>query len=113
MESTEIVAVIALILSVLLLFKVFSLQGKLSSMKADLEWLKNRPDASSGGLISNSTSPTTLPEAQNVADSDELDGRLRMMLASGQKIQAIKKLRETRNLSLLEAKQYVERLEQN
>lgn len=109
MEVIEIVAVAALILSLLLLIKVFSLQSQLNDMKSDLEWMNNRPN--NPGMNSSSPTFVSQPEVNDV-DAD-LEERLRFMLSSNQKIKAIKVLREARNLSLKDAKDYVDRMEQN
>lgn len=109
MEVIEIVAVVALILSLLLLIKVLSLQSQLNDMKSDLEWMNNRPN--NPGMNSSSTTFVSQPEVNDV-DAD-LEERLRFMLSSNQKIKAIKVLREARNLSLKDAKDYVDRMEQN
>lgn len=110
MPTSEIVAIIALILSCLLLIKILSLQSQLNSIKTDLEWLRNRPEASSLSQPSITAASSALDATHTGSD---LDGKLLMMLESGKKIQAIKVLREARSMSLLDAKNYVERLEQN
>ncbi|WP_422657732.1 ribosomal protein L7/L12 [Paenibacillus sp. EC2-1] len=111
MEFTEIVAVVALILSLLLLIKVFSLQSQLNDVKSDLEWMNNRPN--NIGMM-NSSSNKEIVSQPKVNDVDaDLEERLRFMVASNQKIKAIKVLREARNLSLKDAKDYVDQLERD
>ena len=111
-EVTEIAAFAALILSLLLLLKVFSLQNQLNDMKSDLEWMKNRPDGAE--LYKKDPAFTDAPVGHSTDYlSAELEGRLRMMVASGQKIKAIKMLREAKDLSLKEAKDFVDSLDQN
>lgn len=112
MEATEIAAFAALILTLLLLIKVFSLQSQLKDLKSDLEWMNNRPDGAE--LYKKDPAFADVPVGHS-ADylSAELEGRLRMMLASGQKIKAIKMLREAKDLSLKEAKDFVDSLEHN
>lgn len=109
MEVTEIAAIAALILSLLLLFKVLSLQSQLNDMKSDLDWMKNRPNTTGTNSIN---SPIMSQPETNDVDTD-LEERLKFMLASNQKIKAIKVLREARNISLKDAKDYVESLERN
>lgn len=109
MEVTEIIAIAALILSLLILIKVFSLQSQLNDMKSDLEWVNNRPN--NPGMNSSIATNVSQPEVNDV-DAD-LEERLRFMLASNQKIKAIKVLREARNLSLKDAKDYVDQLEKD
>lgn len=112
MEATEIAAFAALIISLLLLIKVFSLQSQLNDLKSDLEWMNNRPE--SAELYKKDPVITDAPVGHS-ADylSAELEGRMRMMIASGQKIKAIKMLREVKGLSLKEAKDFVDSLEQS
>lgn len=110
MEVIEIVAVVALILSLLLLIKVFSLQSQLNDMKSDLEWMNNRPN--NIGKMNSSNKRVASQLEVNDVDAD-LEERLRFMLSSNQKIKAIKVLREARDLSLKDAKDYVDRMEQN
>ncbi|WP_054955192.1 ribosomal protein L7/L12 [Paenibacillus dakarensis] len=110
MEASEITAVAALIISLLLSFKVLGLQNQLNDMKDELEWLNKRPE--SADLYNKGPAITDVPAGQS-ADylSAELEGRLRMMLASGKKIKAIKLLREAKGLSLKEAKDFVDSMD--
>lgn len=107
METTEMIAIAALILSLFLLIKVFSLQNKLNDIQSDLEWIKNRPD---NAQMFKSGTPIASKSDSYGVDSD-LEERLHTLLASDQKIKAIKVLREARGLSLKEAKDYVDNME--
>ncbi|WP_106766357.1 ribosomal protein L7/L12 [Paenibacillus faecalis] len=107
METIEIIAIAALVLSVFLLIKVFSLQSKLNDIQSELEWIKNRSDHSP--MIESSSPITSEPNIYGI-DAD-LEKRLRILIASDQKIKAIKVLREARGISLKDAKNYVDQLE--
>ncbi|MGM1046810.1 MAG: ribosomal protein L7/L12 [Bacillota bacterium] len=109
METTEIIAIAALILSLLLLIKVFSLQSKLNDIQSDLEWMKSRPE---NPQTYKSVTPVVSEPNTYGIDAD-LEERLRVLLTSDQKIKAIKMLREARGISLLEAKNYVDNMERN
>lgn len=117
MNTYEIVAMIALILSVLLLLRVISLQSQLNEVKSDLEWLKNRPG--NGGLASThrpkSFSPSTgaqdHPSVPSTIDQATFEERILFLTHESKKIQAIKEVREARGWGLKEAKDYVDQLE--
>ncbi|RAV08902.1 ribosomal protein L7/L12 [Paenibacillus contaminans] len=114
METVELIAVSALILSLLLLLKVISLQRQLNELKSDQHqhWRNNLPEVS--GLSNpNLNAPASSPNVTRVSPPVNLDERLRMLLTSGKKIQAIKEFREASGLGLKEAKDYVENLERN
>ncbi|MWV43879.1 hypothetical protein GRF59_09550 [Paenibacillus sp. HJL G12] len=110
METSEILAVIAIVISLFLFIRVISLQSQMNNIKADLEWMRNRAGSQSVPVPA-ATSPTP-SGGQETADS-ALDERLLFLLQSGQKIKAIKEIREVRSLGLKEAKEYVEALERN
>lgn len=112
METTEIIAMITIVISLFLLIKVFSLQSQLNNLKSDLEWMRNRADSSPGSSLVKTATVNPLKMQETTVSSD-LDDRLRSLMASGQKIKAIKELREARPMGLKEAKDYVEHLEQN
>ncbi|WP_226000620.1 ribosomal protein L7/L12 [Paenibacillus sp. BJ-4] len=109
MSTIEYIAMIALILSVILLIKVYSLQSRLNDLKSDVERLENRSGIP-GTLLSDSF-PTVAPHLQHTGASDDINERLIMLIREGKKIQAIKELRTARDLSLKEAKDYVDSLE--
>jgi large subunit ribosomal protein L7/L12 len=96
MESVEWIALSSLILSLVLLLKVFNLQRQLNEIKSDLQG-NERLSYSSSGSASGSVPAN-------------LDDRLRILVASGKRIQAIKELREVTDLGLREAKEYVDKL---
>ncbi|KAF6561236.1 ribosomal protein L7/L12 [Paenibacillus sp. EKM202P] len=109
MSTSEFVAIIALILSVILLFKVYRLQSRLNDLKSDIERLENR-----SGLTGTSMSNTIAPPVPHFPGSDaseEINERLLLLIREGNKIKAIKELRTARNLSLKDAKDYVDHLE--
>ncbi|MEK8126704.1 hypothetical protein WMW72_02150 [Paenibacillus filicis] len=111
METVEFIAISALILSLLLLLKVFSLQRQLHEIKSDLQWLSSQPEGSG------SPRPSEPPASPRTRISSpppvNLDQRLRALLASGKRIQAIKEYRNASGLSLQEAREYVDALEQS
>lgn len=117
MNTYEIVAMIALILSVLLLLRVISLQSQLNEVKSDLEWLKNRPG--NGGLasthrpksFSSSTDAQDHNSAPSTIDQATFEERILFLTHESKKIQAIKEVREARGWGLKEAKDYVDQLE--
>jgi len=112
METVELIAVSALILSLLLLLKVVSLQRQLNELKSDQQWRNSRPEVS--GLSNPSlNAPASSSNVTRVSPPVNLDERLRMLLTAGKKIQAIKEFREASGLGLKEAKDYVENLERN
>ncbi|MGO4541891.1 ribosomal protein L7/L12 [Paenibacillus sp. 2TAB19] len=96
MESVEWIALSALILSLVLLLKVFNLQRQLNEIKSDLQGNERLPYSSPGSASG------SVPA--------NLDDRLRILVASGKRIQAIKELREVTDLGLREAKEYVDKM---
>lgn len=100
METVEIIALSALALSLLLLLKVFSLQRQLNEIKSDLQ------GPNIGMKVYGSSRPNF-----NVPPSSNLDERLRLLLASGKRVQAIKEFKKASGLGLKEAKEYVDNLE--
>ncbi|MEK3722639.1 ribosomal protein L7/L12 [Paenibacillus sp. FSL H8-0034] len=100
METVEIIALSALALSILLLLKVFSLQRQLNEIKSDLQGPNIGPN------VYGSSKPN-----HNLPPSSNLDERLRLLLDSGKRIQAIKEFKKASGLGLKEAKEYVDRLE--
>lgn len=112
METMEMIALAALLLSLLLWIKIFSLQRRIRDLESDLEWMRQRPESSP---IYTGKPPAVDPSAEPSVDRPDakLEERLRMLLASGQKVKAIKELRVAKNITLLEAKNYVEDMERN
>ncbi|AET60920.1 hypothetical protein HPL003_20930 [Paenibacillus terrae HPL-003] len=109
METMEFIALIALIISVILLIKVYSLQARLNDLKSDVERLENRSGMSGTSL--SGTTATAPPQVLNSDVSENINERLLQLIREGKKIQAIKELRVARGLSLKEAKDYVDGLE--
>ncbi|MFC4307326.1 ribosomal protein L7/L12 [Cohnella boryungensis] len=115
MQAWEIVGVAAIGLVLLLLIKVFSLQRQLDEVKLDLEWLRNRPERS--GFYPPIAASASSPDASNAEERHDpvakLQDRLRILVAEGKKIQAIKEYREARGVGLKEAKDYVDSLDRS
>lgn len=109
MATSEYVAIIALILSVILLFKVYRLQSRLNDLKSDVERLENRSGLTGTSMSSTITPPP--PHFLDVEASEEINERLLLLIREGNKIQAIKELRTAKDLSLKDAKDYVDHLE--
>ncbi|WP_440109027.1 ribosomal protein L7/L12 [Paenibacillus sp. QZ-Y1] len=112
MEINTIVFIVFLLLILILLVRVISLQSQLNELKQDVERLEI-----GGGPVSHSSlnySPTSLdvsPHSASQAELTELDRELLALVQQGKKIVAIKKVREAKNLSLKDAKDYVESFE--
>lgn len=109
MATMEFIALIALIISVILLIKVYSLQARLNDLKSDVERLENRSEMS--GISLSGTAAAAPPHVLNSVVSEDINERLLLLIREGKKIQAIKELRVARDLSLKEAKDYVDGLE--
>ncbi|CAM4257354.1 large subunit ribosomal protein L7/L12 [Paenibacillus endophyticus] len=109
MDIVEFVASSALILSLLLL-KVISLQKQLNEMKLTMDWSNNRADSSASPKSSLSSSPSS-PNMNHAGSLSNIDERLRMLTASGKRMQAIKEFRKASGVGLKEAKEYVDHLE--
>lgn len=112
MEINTIVLIVFLLLILILLVRVISLQSQLNELKQDVERLEI-----GGGPVSHSSfnySPTlsdVSPHSPSQAELTELDRELLALVQQGKKIVAIKKVREAKNLSLKDAKDYVESFE--
>ncbi|PWW38839.1 MULTISPECIES: hypothetical protein [Paenibacillus] len=112
MEINSIVLVVFLFLILILLVRVISLQTQLNELKRDVERLENGSDRTAHSPLSyNASSVNVSPPTTTQADLTELDKELQALAQQGKKIIAIKKAREARNLSLKDAKEYVEYLE--
>ncbi|WP_141504769.1 ribosomal protein L7/L12 [Paenibacillus luteus] len=112
METVEIIALSALVLSLLLLLKVFRLQRQLNEIKFDLKSPNHQRDKS-GFSNPLQQSPPSSPDMGRVSPQANIDDRLRMLIASGKRIQAIKEFREASGSGLKEAKDYVDHLERS
>lgn len=115
---------VVFLLFVPILWSKFSnLQRQVDELKSEVERLRNSASdqtncftmnatSSVHNVSSFSTSEVTDPSLLNGFNPDtELDQELLAMVRDGNKIKAIKKLREARSLSLKEAKDYVEALD--
>lgn len=112
MNTSEILAILALLVSVLLLLRVVTLQAKVNELRDDLDRISrkvNFPTASGYKAASPSPSPVSsdLPTDQQLY----VDERVRQLLNQGKKIQAIKEVRDQLKLSLKDGKDYVEAIE--
>ncbi|MDQ0114196.1 ribosomal protein L7/L12 [Paenibacillus harenae] len=110
MEPVEWIALSALILSLLLLLKVISLQRQLNDIKSDFQW-SNRLQEGSRLTKTTPNVPDSSPEMTRISPAANLDERLRALVASGKRIQAIKEFREANGVGLKEAKDYVDNLD--
>ncbi|MEW4428247.1 ribosomal protein L7/L12 [Paenibacillus pabuli] len=115
MEINTIFLIVLLLLIVILLTRVISLQSQLNELKRDVERIENdagitkrTPSSSFNYPVSSSTLSSSSDQQTELS---ELDQELILMIQQGNKIKAIKKLREARNLSLKDAKDYVDTLE--
>lgn len=80
---------VALIIIVYLLYKVVSLESRVKQLQSKLKLMKKQPVAS------------------------EVDHELRDLIKEGKDIKAVKEAREVLGLSLLEGKEYIDRLKQS
>ena len=114
MENTDIIAIAALILALLLMFSVFSLKRRVNELEAQLALRDSYAGyPGNSGVIGTGRAagvPTPL-FVQNMEIAPDLERRLHLLLTEGKKIQAIKVIREARNLSLKDAKDYIDHLE--
>lgn len=117
MAINTIVLVVFLFLILILLVRVISLQTQLNELKRDVERLENgsgytahSPLSYNGSSVNVSPLTPTPTHTPAQADLTELDKELQELAKQGKKIIAIKKVREARNLSLKDAKEYVEYL---
>lgn len=109
LSAIEYIAIIALLLSVILLIKVYSLQSRLNDLKSDVERLENRSGIQGTSL--SGTIAATPPHVLDAGVSEDINERLLLLIREGKKIQAIKELRSAKDLSLKDAKDYVDHLE--
>lgn len=111
MDTIDLIAILALVLALLLMISVFSLKRRVNELESRLA----QRDAY-GGMHSPpaSSRAADIPAplfVQNPELAPDLERRIRLLMAEGKKIQAIKVMREARNLSLKEAKDFVDNLE--
>ncbi len=121
-EMSSFLFVVFLLIIPILWSKLGNLQRQVDELKSEVELLQNGSsldanrfamNASSvqnASSFSSSTSTDSFPQS-GFDMNTELDQELLAMVRGGNKIQAIKKLREARSLSLKEAKDYVEALD--
>ncbi|ANY67766.1 hypothetical protein BBD42_15800 [Paenibacillus sp. BIHB 4019] len=110
MDTVEIIAVSALILSLLLLLKVIGLQRQLNEIKSELQCANSREGMPSLSQP-NRTTPLPSPDRPPANQAANIDERLLMLIATEKRIQAIKEYREISGVGLKEAKNYVDDLE--
>ena len=121
-EMSSFLFVVFLLIIPILWSKLGNLQRQVDELKSEVERLQNGSSVDSNRFAMNassvqnassfSSSTDTNAFPQSGFDTDrELDQELLAMVRRGNKIQAIKKLREARSLSLKEAKDYVEALD--
>lgn len=117
----DLLTYISLALSLLLLLRVLVLQARIGELRRDLERLEGRPDslqqkapaAPSGTMPIDSQPPYAgQGERTEVGERTELEQQLAGLLRAGKKIQAVKELRIATNLSLKEAKDQIDALQQ-
>ncbi|WP_342435591.1 hypothetical protein NSS79_18260 [Paenibacillus sp. FSL L8-0436] len=111
MENTDWISLAALVLTLLLMLRVISLNKRVNELQSQLERIDSR-SAMDGGFIKTGIAAPTPQFVQNMDLMPDLENRLRLLLAEGKKIQAIKVLREARDLSLMDAKNYIDDMEQ-
>lgn len=122
-EMSSFLFVVFLLIIPILWSKLSNLQRQVHELKSEVERLQSGSsvdanrfaiNASSvqnaSSFSSSSTSTDSFPQS-GFDINTELDQELLAMVRGGNKIQAIKKLREARSLSLKEAKDYVEALD--
>lgn len=121
-EMSSFLFVVFLLIIPILWSKLGNLQRQVDELKSEVERLQNgssvdanrftvnATSVQNASSFSTSTGTNTFPQSEFDRDP-ELDQELLAMVRRGNKIQAIKKLREVRSLSLKEAKDYVEALD--
>lgn len=110
MDNTDIIAILALVLVLLLMLSVFSLKKRVTELESQLAQ-RDAYGGPAGAGVRMAGIPTPL-FVQNPEIAPDLERRLHLLLAEGKKIQAIKVIREARNLSLKDAKDFIDNLEQ-
>ncbi|MBW4080571.1 ribosomal protein L7/L12 [Paenibacillus sp. S150] len=112
MENTDWISAAALALSLLFMLRVISLNKRVNELQSQLERMDSRSATGGGFIRPGGNAPTPL-YVQNMEIAPDLERRLHLLLAEGKKIQAIKVIREARNLSLADAKNYIDEMERN
>lgn len=113
MEMNTLVWIVLLLLILVLLVRVTSLQRQLNELKRDVERLENGSTAGARSDFNYTLSPKEAsPSHTSQPAQTDLDQELLTLIQQGKKIMAIKRLREARGLSLKEAKDYVDFLDQ-
>ncbi|WP_181151074.1 ribosomal protein L7/L12 [Paenibacillus sp. PCH8] len=109
-----IIWIISLLLIFVLLVRVSSLQRQVNEMKRDMERLENGSTVNTRSEFNSTLSPKETPLSHTSQPGQaDLDQELLAIVQKGNKIVAIKRLREARGLSLKEAKDYVDALARN
>lgn len=112
MEINTVILIVLLLLVLVLLIRVMSLQSQLNELKRDVERIENGTGLTPRSNVNFSPSPSTMPSSSaSQTELSQLDHELLVLIQQGQKIKAIKKLREARDLSLKDAKDYVDALD--
>ncbi|MEK3877899.1 MULTISPECIES: ribosomal protein L7/L12 [unclassified Paenibacillus] len=111
MDTIDLVAILALVLVLLLMLSVFSLKRRVNELEARLNQRDPYGEMPADPSFSRTAHIPAPMFVQNPELAPDLERRIRLLLAEGKKIQAIKVMREARNLGLKEAKDYVENLE--
>ena len=107
MERAEIWALISLLVSIFLILKLIVMQARINELRYDVARLEGRPEvyplSKQAADVSVYVKPLYATEL-----APELEQRLKLLLAGGKKIEAIKALRDATGLSLKAAKDYVD-----
>lgn len=113
MQTNDIFLILSLVFSLILLLRVLSLQRQVNEIRSDMESLQSHSHANtsySSSTHSFSGEPlVAMPDTMN--DRDALEQNVLSLIQQGKKINAIKKVREATGMGLKEAKDYVDRLE--
>lgn len=83
MSAIEYIAIIALLLSVILLIKVYSLQSRLNDLKSDVERLENRSGIQGTSL--SGTIPASPPHILDAGASEDINERLLLLIREGKR----------------------------
>lgn len=114
MGTAEMIAASALVVVLLLAFKVLSMQRQLHTLQNQLQTLLTRePNMTSSAKVDlrSKDYSTGSPSSGAFSLSLGLQAELTSLVQNGQSIRAIKKLREATGLSLGEAKRMVDQLD--
>ncbi|WP_340023766.1 ribosomal protein L7/L12 [Paenibacillus sp. FSL K6-1096] len=110
-QTSDIIAVLALVLALLLMLSVFSLKRRVNELESRLMQRDTYGGTPVSPAASKSSGNPVPMLVQNPEMPPDLERRIRLLLAEGKKIQAIKVMREARNLTLKEAKDFIDSLE--